>query len=56
MWTGRCHYEIVKEVGKYQLDWHLTKKGHMHKRKKNGKKKKRWDVAWWDRPIPERLL
>jgi hypothetical protein len=57
MWTGKCHYEIVKEVGKFYLEWHLTKRGRHRKARKPRKKKKNlWDVAWWDKPIPERLL
>jgi len=57
MWTGKSKYEVVKEVGKYDLDFHLTKHGGYSKKSlKAGKSKMRWDLAWWDGPIPIELL
>ena len=45
MWTAKTHYDVVKEVSKFQFEFHLTKKSRAT-----------WDVAWWDAPIPLQIL
>jgi hypothetical protein len=45
MWAANTHYEVVKEVSKFQLGYHLTKNA-----------KAKWDIAWWDGPIPMQIL
>lgn len=45
LWSGQTHYDVVKEVAKFDLDYHLIKFG-----------KKAWDVAWWDGPIPMNIV
>ncbi len=45
MWTAKTHYDVVKEVSKFQFEYHLTKKSRAP-----------WDVAWWDGPIPLQIM
>jgi len=45
MWAGNTHYDVVKEVGKFLAEYHLTKSGN-----------RKWDLAWWDGPIPMSIL
>ena len=45
MWSGQTHYDVVKEVAKFQHDFHLIKYG-----------KQPWDLAWWDAPIPINII
>ena len=40
-WCDKTHYDVVKEVLKFGLDYHLTKKSRSD-----------WDLAWWDGPPP----
>lgn len=28
MWSGNTHYDVVKEVAKFNADFHLTKSGN----------------------------
>ena len=45
MWAANTHYEVVKEVSKFHLGYHLTKNSRAN-----------WDIAWWDGPIPMQIL
>jgi hypothetical protein len=45
MWAANTHYEVVKEVSKFHLGYHLTKNSRSN-----------WDIAWWDGPIPMQIL
>ena len=45
MYARHTRYVAVKEIGKNTLEWHLTKK-----------KKREWDVAWFDAPIEVALI
>ena len=45
MYCRHTHYDMVKEVGKTFLEYHLTKK-----------EKSDWDIAWFDGPIQPKLL
>lgn len=45
MWSGQTHYDVVKEVAKFEHNMHLTKWPN-----------KKWDLAWWDGPIPMSIL
>jgi|LakMenEpi03Aug12_release.lakeMendotaPanAssembly.Ray.scaffolds.fasta_scaffold100773_2 hypothetical protein len=40
-WCSETHYEVIKEVLKFGLEYHLTRKANSD-----------WDLAWWDGPPP----
>lgn len=40
MWSGQTHYDVVKEVAKFEHDYRLRKYPNSG-----------WDLAWWDGPI-----
>ena len=45
MFCKYTHYDVVREAGKLDLEYHLTKK-----------EKSDWDIAWYDGPISMKLL
>ena len=45
MWSANTHYDVVKEVAKFEAGYHLTKR-----------QRALWDLAWWDGPIPISIL
>ena len=40
MYAKHTHYDVVKEVAKYNFEYHLTKRDNSQ-----------WDIAWFDAPI-----
>ena len=45
MFAGYTHYDVIKEVAKFNYEYHLTKKEFSN-----------WDVYWCDGPIGLRLI
>ena len=45
MFAGYTHYDVIKEVAKFNFEFHLTKKEFSN-----------WDIAWYDAPYGLRML
>ena len=45
MMAGFTHYDVIKEVAKFNFEYHLTKKEYCN-----------WDIYWCDGPIGLKLI
>ena len=45
MYAQYTHYDVIKEVAKFNFDYHLTKRQFS-----------KWDIAWSDGPITIKFL
>ena len=45
MYAWHTHYDVIKEVAKFNFEYHLTKRENAQ-----------WDIAWFDGPITMKLL
>ena len=45
MYAKHTHYDVIKEVAKFNFEYHLTKRENAQ-----------WDIAWFDGPITMKLL
>ena len=45
MYAWNTHYDVIKEVGKFIFEYHLTRRENCD-----------WDLAWFDGPIAIRFL
>ena len=45
MMAGFTHYDVIKEVAKFNFEYHLTKKEYSN-----------WDIYWCDGPIGLKLI
>ena len=45
MFAWHTHYDVIKEVAKFNFEYHLTKRENAN-----------WDIAWFDGPITIKLL
>ena len=45
MYAWHTHYDVIKEVAKFNFEYHLTKRENAN-----------WDIAWFDGPISIKQL
>ena len=45
MYAYHTHYDVIKEVAKFNFEYHLTKRLNAA-----------WDIAWYDGPITIKFL
>ena len=45
MYALHTHYDVIKEVAKFNFEYHLTKRENAN-----------WDIAWFDGPISIKFL
>ena len=45
MYAYHTHYDVIKEVAKFNFEYHLTKRQNAA-----------WDIAWFDGPITMKFL
>lgn len=45
MFALNTHYDVIKEVAKFNFEYHLTKRMNAA-----------WDIAWFDGPITIKML
>ena len=45
MYAKHTHYDVIKEVAKFNFEYHLTKREN-----------RQWDIGWFDGPITMQFL